>query len=61
MATKMLNYLQSEWELKKQVKEEFCIDLKHFIWLAGAHLVNLTMMMIYIYNDWSVFLYATKK
>ena len=45
MATKNSNYLQSEWELKKQVEEEFCVDVKHFIWLPWTHFLNLTMIM----------------
>ena len=48
MVNKCHDHLQSKWKLKKQVEEEFCVDLKHFIWLPRAHLVNLMMMMMMI-------------
>ena len=32
--------------MKKQVEKEFCVNVKHFIWLPRAHLVNLTMMIV---------------
>ena len=43
---KCSDHLQSKWELKKQVEEEFCINVKNFLWLPGTHLVNLEMMLI---------------
>ena len=35
------DYLQSEWELKKQIEEEFRVDVKNFFRLPRTHLVNL--------------------
>ena len=37
--------MQSKRELKKQVEEKFCINVKNFLWLARAHLVNLIIMI----------------
>jgi len=44
------DHLQSKRELKKQVEEKFCINVKNFLRLAGAHLLNLimTMMMVVV-------------
>ena len=35
------DYLQSEWELKKQIEEKFRVDVKNFFRLPRTHLVNL--------------------
>ena len=32
--------------MKKEIEKEFCVNVKHFIWLPRAHLVNLTMMIM---------------
>ena len=45
---KSSDHLQSKWELKKQVEEEFCINVKNFLWLPGTHLVNLRTMRIMV-------------
>ena len=45
---KCSDHLQSKWELKKQVEEEFCINVKNFLWLTGTHLVNLRTMRIVV-------------
>ena len=46
------DHLQSKRELKKQVEEKFSINVKNFLWFAGAHLLNLiimiTMMMMMV-------------
>ena len=42
------DHLQSKWELKKQVEEEFCVDMEHFLWLARTHLVNLRTMRMMV-------------
>ena len=39
------DHLQSKRELKKQVEEKFCINVKNFLRLAGAHLLNLIIMI----------------
>ena len=38
------DYLQSEWKLKKQIEEEFRVDVKNFFRLSRTHLVNLVTL-----------------
>ena len=45
---KCTDHLQSKWELKKQVEEEFCVNVEHFLWLARTHLVNLRVMRMMV-------------